>query len=441
MNTSTSFAAASGAPVTAAPLPARVSWVLFDWAVQPFYTLIVTFLFAPYFANVIVGDADKGQPLWFYAAAVAGVIVAVGSPFLGALADGRGRRKPWIALLSVILAAALGSLWIGAPGASMTTILLVLLAYVCASAAAEFIAVFTNAIMPSLVPREQLGRLSGTGWAVGYAGGLAALFLVAGWGVDDRLVGPLSALWYLVFMAPFFLFVPDFNPVPRALGAPSALAELWDTLRELPAHRDMLYFLVARMLYTDGLAAIFLSGGIYGRAVFGWESAELALFGITVIATGIAGAFIGGFIDDRIGPKRVIVGALLLLVAGAAGILSVDKTHVLYTIEVAEKVQGSPPFSSTGELVFLGFAILIGMISAPVGAASRSLLARLAPPEKITQYFGLFAFSGKATAFLAPLLIAIVTSATGDQRIGMATIVLFLLAGVALMTPVRVPRD
>ena len=158
--------------------------MLFDWAVQPFYTLILTFLFAPYFANTVVGDGARGQTLWGYGAAVAGVLVAAGSPFLGAIADGRGSRKPWIAVFSVLLAAAMAMLWVAAPLAPTSTILLVLFAFVCATVCAEYTAVFTNAIMPGLVPRSELGRLSGSGWACGYFGGLAIF------GVSGIILGP-----------------------------------------------------------------------------------------------------------------------------------------------------------------------------------------------------------------------------------------------------------
>ena len=450
------------APVKPAPFRALASWVLFDWAAQPFYTLILTFLFAPYFATTVVGDEARGQQLWGYAAAAAGVIIAIGSPLLGAMADGRGRRKPWIAMFSIILAASVSALWLATPGASATTIFLVLLAFIIATVAAEFTQVFTNAIMPSLVPPSQLGRLSGTGWAVGYSGGLVSLLLVAGLlfvlpgtsktvlGLDpvlkldavtremDRLIGPLAAAWYLLFMIPFFLFVPDKKAVPVAgVVKGSPFAEIWDTIRSLPSHRDMLLFLLARMLYTDGLSAIFAFGGIYGAATFGWGPLELGLFGIVLTLTGAVGAVIGGVLDDRVGSKTVIVVALALLIIGALGILSVDKTHILFTIDAVPKVAGSKPFSSTGELVFLAFAVIVGVVSAPVQAASRALLARLAPPDKITQYFGLFAFSGKVTAFLAPFLVATVTAATGSQRWGMAAILVFLVAGIVLMLPVR----
>lgn len=454
-------AATDTGPRVAAPRRALASWVMFDWAAQPYYTLVVTFLFAPYFANAVAANPAQGQALWGYAAAAAGVIIAIGSPFLGAVADGRGRRKPWMALFSVLFVAGLATLWLAVPGASTTTVALVLIAFVLATAMAEFTTVFTNSIMPSLVPHDQLGRLSGTGWAVGYAGGLVSLALVAGLivpdpvtgktllGLDpllpldtatregDRLVGPFAAIWYALFMIPFFLFVPDPKRPAGAASDRPALAELWETIRSLPSNRDMLLFLVARMIYSDGLSAIFAFGGIYGAAVFGWGALELGLFGIVLTIAGVFGALIGGVLDDRVGSKTVIILSLLLLLVGALGILSVDAGHVLFVSEVAPKVTGSEPFSSAGERVFLAFAVLVGLVAAPVQAASRALLARLAPREKMTQYFGLFAFSGKVTAFMAPLLVAVVTQATDSQRIGMASIAVFLVVGFILMIPVR----
>ncbi len=443
---------------------ALVGWVLVDWALQPYYTLVLTFLFAPYFTSTVVDDPVRGQALWGYAAAVAGVLIAVGSPMLGALADGGGRRKPWVALFAAILAAGVGALWWAAPGAATATIILVLAAFVAATIAAEFATVFTNAMMPTLVPPSQLGRLSGIGWATGYVGGLLSLAVVAGLLVTnpatgrtllglqpllaldtvqregDRLVGPFTAVWLIVFLIPFFLFVPDRQPGAAIPRRRPALAELAETLRALPGQRDMLWFLLARALYTDGLSAIFVFGGIYGTAVFAWEPFERGVFGIVLITVGVVGAVLGGALDDRFGAKRVVIGALVLLTIGCLGILSVSSGHVLFALPVDAKAAGSQPFSSTGELVFLAFACLVAIAAAPNQAASRTLLARLAPPERMTQFFGLFAFSGKVTAFLAPLSIAAVTTATGSQRAGMAAILVFLLAGLIGMLPVREKR-
>ncbi|MFT3732824.1 MAG: MFS transporter [Hyphomicrobium sp.] len=459
--------------VARAPLRARISWMLFDWSVQPYYTLVQTFLFAPYFANAVVQNsvcgtmiaegsakAACGQALWGYAASVAGLLIAILSPLLGAAADGRGSRKPWMACLSLLFLAGLSSLWLGVPDADMRTVLMVLASFIVATLAAELMGVFSNAIMAGLVPNDELGRLSGTGWAVGYFGGLVSLAVVAGLLVPmpgeattmlgfepllhldsathqgDRITGPFSAVWFVIFIIPFFLFVPDRHKAVVHQGR-SAVGELWDTIKSLPSMPSLMIFLIARMLYTDGLTAIFTFGGIYGASVFGWGPLELGIFGIVLALVGAFGALLGGWLDDSIGAKTVIILALVALIAGAIGILSVDKNHIFFTTEVAEKAAGSKPFSSPGEQVFLAFAILVGIVSAPVQAASRSLLARIAPADKITQFFGLFAFSGKVTAFLAPFFVAFLTQETGSQRIGMSAILAFLAIGAVMMLFVR----
>lgn len=462
MQTSSSATDTRAGPVAKAPLRALAGWVLVDWALQPYYTLVLTFLFAPYFTSTVVDDPVRGQALWGYAAAVAGVLIAIGSPLLGAVADSGGRRKPWVGLFALMLALGLGALWWATPGAPLPTVIAVLTGFVIATLAAEFVTVFTNAIMPTLVPSGQLGRLSGVGWATGYVGGLVSLGVVAGFLVTnpatgkmllgfepllaldvaqrdgDRLVGPFAAAWALVFLIPFFLFVPDRRPVAAMpIAKRSALRDLWTTVRLLPRQRDMLYFLIARALYSDGLSAIFVFGGIYGTAVFGWEAIERGIFGIILISVGVIGALLGGPFDDRVGAKRVVIGALVLLMIGCVGILSVSFQHVLFVVPVEPKVPGSAPFSSAGEIIFLAFACFVAIAAAPNQAASRTLMARLAPPERMTQYFGLFAFSGKVTAFLAPLSVAAMTTATGSQRAGMATILLFLLAGLVLLLLVR----
>lgn len=442
------------------PVHARVGWVFFDWAGQPFYTLILTFLFAPYFATAVASSPERGQELWGYGAAIAGILIAFGSPFLGAMADGSGRRKPWIAGFSIVFIASMACLWWAVPAANSSTILLVLVAFVVATAAVEFATVFTNAMMPTLAPPAALGRLSGLGYAVGYAGGLTSLIIMAGLivtapstgksllGFDpivtltaatregDRLVGPFAALWFLVFMVPFFLLVPDIRPSRRGEQR-APLRELASTISGLAHDRNMVTFLLARMIYVDGLSAIFTFGGIYGTAVFGWTAFELGLFGIILSVTGAIGAAIGGVLDDRVGARTVIVAGLMLLVCAAVGILSVTRDYVLFALPVTPRVHGAAPFSSTGELVYLAFAMTIGFVAAPIQAASRSLLARLAPADRITQYFGLFAFSGKVTAFMAPLMVATVTSATQNQRLGVAVIVVFLIFGLVMMAMVR----
>jgi UMF1 family MFS transporter len=307
--------------------------------------------------------------------------------------------------------------------------------------------------------------LSGIGWAAGYVGGLVSLALIAGFVVanpatgktllglspivpldpatreGDRLIGPFSAVWYLVFVLPLFLFTPDRPAKPlQARVVQAGLSQLVRGVKELVRdHGQIALFLLARMLYADGLGAVFAFGGIYAATVFGWGALELGLFGIILTIAGTVGAVLGGPLDDRSGSKAVIIGTLLLFIAASVGVLSVDRDHVLFVLPVAEKLPGSAPFTSTGEQLYLAFAILIGLASGPIQSSSRTLLARMSPPDKTTEFFGFFSFSGKATAFAAPLTIGAVTVATGSQRLGIASSLVFLIGGLLLLLRVKAP--
>jgi len=440
---------------------ALFGWVLFDWAQQPVFTLVTTFLFAPYFANVFVGDPVQGQAIWGYATAIAGLIVALTSPVMGAMADATGRRKPWILVFSVLLVIGSAMLWSAAPGAQ-NLLWFVVGGFILATVAVESQTVFLNSMMPALVPSSQLGRLSGIGWAVGYVGGLVSLVIMAGFivtdpasgktllGLDpvihldaesrqaDRLVGPFSAVWFILFAIPFFLFTPDQGVRARA-GIRAGIDNLVQTISHVWSYKNILTFLLARMLYIDGLLAIFAFGGIYGASIFNWQPLELGLFGIVLTIAGTIGAVAGGFLDDLIGPKPVITVALILLVAATFGIVSVDANHIMFTNEVAGAAPGDGLFASTPERFYLLLACVVGIVAGPIQTASRSLMARLAPPEKITQFFGLFAFSGKITSFIAPLVVGLVTQATNSQRLGISVTIAFLIAGLIVFQRVETP--
>jgi UMF1 family MFS transporter len=257
----------------------------------------------------------------------------------------------------------------------------------------------------------------------------------------DRLIGPFSGLWYLVFVLPLFLFTPDRPPkVREAVRVEAGIGQLARGVQDLVRHhRQVALFLLARMLYADGLGAIFAFGGIYAATVFGWGATELGLFGIILTIAGTVGAALGGVLDDRLGSKRMIVWTLCVFIVSAIGVLSVDKTRILFLLPVAPRIADSAPFASIGEQVYLAFAILIGLASGPIQSSSRTLLARLCPAHKTTEFFGYFSFSGKITAFAAPLAIGVVTAATGSQRLGIATSLVFLLGGLALLHRVKQP--
>lgn len=437
-------------------------WVMFDWACQPFFTLVTTFVFAPYFAARVAPSPAEGQALWGYATAAAGLTIALLSPALGAVADATGRRKPWIAGFGLLMAVASLPLWWARPGET-AMIAPVLVAFALATVGAEFAAVFNNAMMPRLVPAERLGRLSGLGWAMGYVGGLVSLVLTLGFlagspdsgrtffgltplfgldpahGAGDRVVGPLSAAWFLLFALPMFLFTPDAPATGRSLRRAFAdgLASLARTFGEVRASGNALRFLAANMLYTDALAALFAFGGIYAAGTFGWTAIEIGLFGILLTMTGTLGALVGGRLDDRIGARQVVAGALVVLIGAALGVISIGPDRIGFVIAAAPATAGDGLFASLPEQVYLALGGLIGLAAGPLQAASRSLLARIAPAEQIGQYYGLFALSGKVTSFLGPLLVALVTDLSGSQKAGVSVLLMFfglglwLLAGVA----------
>lgn len=438
----------------------RFSWMLFDWAGQPFYTIITTFVFAPYFAAQVAANPAAGQSLWGFASAAAGLVIALSSPILGAIADETGRRKLWLGAFSAIFVAGSCLLWTAAPGGD-ASVFLVVVAFVAATVGMEFATVFNNAMLPDIAPRHLIGRTSGTAWAFGYVGGVVALVLVLGFltsmpGSDqtllglrspvaglapaagERLTGPLSALWYVVFVTPLFLFCPDvprrsdFRPAIR-----SGLAVLGQTLRNLRHHGTILRFLIARMLYQDGLNALGLFGGIYAATVFGWATIEVGIFGVLLVASGALGAWLGGLADDRYGPKTVVGVAVAGLTLIAFGLLSIERDAILFVVPA--QAGGDGLFASTPERFCLALGALLGMFFGPAQAASRTILVKLAPQENITEFFGLYALTGKLTAFLAPLSVALVTAISGSQRIGISAIVVFLVGGLALLQTVRVP--
>jgi UMF1 family MFS transporter len=439
----------------------QVSWAFFDWANQPFFTLITTFIFAPYFTAFVVGDPTEGQVLWGYVQAAAGASIALLSPVLGSIADASGRRKPWILVFQVISIIACWMLWYALPGAP-DGIVGILVAVTIATVAAEFSIVFSNAMLPSLTSEGRIGRLSGYSWALGYAGGLVTLFFVLlafslpetpMFGLDrashehDRIVGPLSAVWMAVFIIPLFLFTPD--APASGIGAVQAvrdgLKRIAGTLRHLRDYKMIGLFLLARMFYYDGLTAVFAFGGIYAQGVFGWDSSRLGIFGIVLVIFAMAGAAAGGWLDDRMGSKPTILVAIGGMLIATLGVVSVSATgetgqfQVLFALTVSGPTEGSALLSTPAELVFLVFGIMLGIFGGPMQAASRTLLARLAPADMIGEFYGLYALSGKATAFLAPLVVAIVTSTTDSQRAGISTLIAFFIIGGLLLLPVARP--
>lgn len=420
-----------GGPAAAVTRRQWLAWCSYDWANSGFPTVVTTFVLAAYFARGIAADEVSGASQWAFAMSVSALALAIASPVLGAIADQRGRRKPWVAVFTVLCVVASGLMWFARPDPSFAVLALALL--VVSNFAFEMAIVFYNAMLPAIAPQHLLGRISGWGWGLGYVGGLACLLIALVlliqpvpplFGLDAAAAEPvratalLVAAWYALFSLPFFLLTPDqpATGIKAEAAVRQGLARLIETLRHVGRYRQIAIFLLAHMIYADGLNTLFALGGIYAAITFGMEVDEVLLFGIAINVTAGAGAFAFGWVDDRIGAKRTILIALACLTGFGIGILVVES-----------------------KLWFWLLGLPLGLFLGPAQSASRSLMARLAPADMRAEMFGLYALSGKATAFLGPALFGLVTAATGSQRLGMATIVVFLVIGGSLLLLVREP--
>ncbi|TQV79751.1 MFS transporter [Denitrobaculum tricleocarpae] len=408
---------------------ALIAWCFFDWANSAFPTVIVTFVFANYFASALASSPEEATGEWGIAISISGLAIAILAPIFGALADQGGPRKPWLFVFTVVCVVCGFALWTIAPDQSLAARALILVGI--ANAAFELGQVFYNAMLPDLAPVQKLGRLSGWAWGLGYAGGLGCLVLCLFllifpeqplFGLDKsaseevRATGPLVAAWFAIFAVPLFLLTPDrqASGVSSGEAIRRGMRLLFKTLRELPTHGQIGRFLLARMIYIDGLNTLFVFGGIYAKTKFGMDTEEILIFAILLNITAGIGAAAFGWIDDWIGAKRTITISVVCLTVLCSWILMVDSKFSFYALGCA-----------------------IGVFIGPTQSASRSMMARLAPAHLRTEMFGLFAFSGKATAFVGPALVSWVTLWTNSQQAGMAVILVFFVVGLLVLAPLK----
>ncbi len=442
-----------------------ISWALFEWARNPYVILVTIYIFAPYFSTTVVGDPVEGQSLLGYTNSISGFLIAVLAPFLGAIADKSGRRKPWIMVFVMVMVPAIFMLWFaekdgGGIGILPTLALIVLIAVMF-----EFSAVFHNAMLPSIAPATKVGSISGMALAFGNIGGLLLMVFVlyafalpgtVDWsfipestlfGLDqaaeehNRIVGPLTAIWLLVFGLPLFLFTPDGREAPVRIkdAVTQGLTEVWVTVRQVSHYRNVALYLIARMIFNDGLVGILIFGGVYAAGTYGWGTIELLIFGIITSMSAAIGAVIGGAIDDRFGSRT----AVLLAVGGTAALLVVavslqpDRLFFYYDIEPGQAVWAFPYFQTLPEILYFLNTQFFGMFITVGFASARTMMARISPPELVTQFFGLYALSGTATAFLAPLLVGFFTDVFESQRAGFASLTSLLFIGFVMMLFVK----
>lgn len=415
------------------PAPGRAAvaaWVLYDWAYGAFSTVVTTFVFAAYFTQAVALDPVSGAAQWAGMQALAGLAIAALAVPLGAIADRAGRGRVMLAGATVLMTGCTVALWTVQPHAGSVARALVLAGV--ATVAFEVATVFYNAMLPGLARPHRLGRLSMLGWAAGYGGGLACLSLCLVllvfpkpplFGLDPRQAEPvracalLAGAWLAAFGWPVLVFVPE-----RARAAPwrralrEGVAELRAVLGQAVRQPALRRFLLARLLFMDGLTTLFAFGGIYAAGQFGLSPTGVLLFGIGLnVAAGI-GALGFALIEDQIGAKTTVLISLTCLAGlGTALLLIHDRTAFWV----------------------LGHAL--GLFVGPAQAASRSLMAHMAPAGARAGYFGLFALSGRITGFLGPAALALATAAFASQRAGMAVIVVFLAAGAVALRGVSLP--
>jgi len=430
-------------------------WMMYDWAAQPYNTLLITFIFAPYFTSAVVGDPVAGQSMWGVMTALVGVMLAVLGPTFGAIADTTGPRKPWLLLFSILYVVGAFGIWWAVPGMSSFTGILIL--FGIGMLGMELSQVFVNAMLPDMGAREDLGRISGNGWALGYVGGLILLFMMLLFlaeneegktllgnaplfGLDTetrqgtRSVGPVTALWFIIFMIPFFLWVPDTKKKTKQVGAiGTAFKELWATIKRLPENVSFASYLLSSIFYRDALLGVYAFGGIYASGVLGWSVVQIGIFGII---SGIAAAvftYLGGFADKAYGPKRVIAVSVLVLIIVCVLIIGTSREQ-FFGVVLSET-------STLPDRLFLICGAALGAAGGTLQSASRTMLVLQADEDRMTEAFGLYALAGRATAWMAPSLIALVTYLTQNQRLGISPVVVLFLIGLCLLFWVQTDED
>lgn len=406
-------------------------WCLFDWAGASFSVIVTTFIFATYFTTQVASNPIHGTYLWANAASFAGLIIALSSPLVGAIADHGGHHKRWLFVFTQMAVIASALLWFAYP--DPRAVPWTLFCVIIGTIGFEVSLVFYNAFLPFLGTKPYLGRISGWGWGSGYLGGIVALtlclllfiqgnvfHLTASTAGPIRACGPFVALWFFLFSLPLFIGLPDINtskkPLPEAVRL--GWRELVQTLKHLPAERNIFLYLFAHMIYTDGLNTLFAFGGIYAAGTYGLSFQEVLLFGITMNITAGIGAISLGWLDDTLGSKLTVILSLACLSVSAIPILFLHNKYW-----------------------FWGVALFLCIFVGPIQSASRSLMVRLiAHKSTSTEMFGLYALSGKITAFIGPWLLGMMTLVSGSQRVGMTTVLAFFIIGALLLLPVQSPE-
>ncbi|MDR0285458.1 MAG: MFS transporter [Propionibacteriaceae bacterium] len=442
-----------------------LGWALWDWGTQPFNTVIITFVFSVYLTTgSYFNPTNPNGPTQALAVSttVAGVVIALLAPVLGQTADRSGHIVRNMRWLTWFLGAISMALYFVAPRPSYLIWGLVLLAG--GSIVNEIASSFYNATIDQVATERNVGKVSGFGWGMGYLGGILILLLilvlfiqpeVGLFGLTDtpskiRVAMILCGVWTLVFTIPAFATLRD-KPVPPVttrvgvIGSYKALirsiVSLWRT------DRHVAYFLLASALFRDGLAAVFTFGAVLAAQSFAFTTTEIIYFGAA--ANLIAGVvtMLFGLLDDKIGPKKVILICLGVLSAGALAVYFLHQpaySGCLPVNDICTNPAYDPALERQGKTIFWVFGLLLSSLCGPAQAASRSFLARIIPEGRTGEIFGLYTTTGRAVSFISPALFglfvtlgAAVTGSNATQHWGVIAIAIVLAAGFVVLLPVR----
>ena len=412
------------------------SWALWDWGSAAFNAVLVTFIFSVYLTDSVGQQIDSQftPAQWLsWSMAIAGLIIFAVTPIMGQRSDRLGTRRRALGFWSLLTFLVMASLffirndaplyfWLGLAGLAVGSVTI------------QFAEVNYFAQLNQVATEDKVGRVSGLGWSAGYFGGIVLLLICyfgfvageggalglsteGGWNI--RLVALLAALWFGLSAIPVLLRVPEIAPSGDTTGGVAAsYRELWRTVRTLWAEdRNAFAFLFASAIFRDGLSAVFSFGAVLGVSVYGLSPGDVLIFGVAANVAAALGAVAGGLIDDHVGPKAIILTCLAILTAMAG---------VMYV------AQGPTAFWICG--------LILCLCVGPAQASARGFLARVAPPGREGEMFGLYATTGRAVSWLTPFLFGVFVSLMGQgDRGGVLAIGLVLLLGALVLIPVKDP--
>ncbi|RZV35469.1 MAG: hypothetical protein EX262_02065 [Sphingomonadaceae bacterium] len=460
------------------------AWAVFEWARNPYYILIVIYIFAPYFARDIIGadllaggtlaglGADEalrtanaqGQATIASVTKWAGFIAALTAPFLGAALDRGGRLKPILALFLGSIVICSGMLWFAMPGGEGLPVWAIMALLVTAYVSYTYSEVTHNAMLSVAGSRNRLSMISGVGLGLGNLAavlifvGIALLLILPGaiqwpfaepqFGMDlsrfdhARIAGPICAVWLAAFSIPFFLYARD-PGVPGAswrMAVSSGFRSVLKTLREATHYPDLMKFLIARMLYADGMAALLALGAVYVALFLGWGFLEMLCYAIFASAWAFLGGIFGGWLDGKVGVKRALIIEIIGMVATLVLQLSITRDSLFFGLVENTRIWDGIVFATLSDLTYLSLISVVAVTATASISSSRTMLVTLAPPGRSGEFFGLYAIAGTITVWMGPLLVEFFTTTFNDQRIGMASISVLFVAGLAVLAFVRMPE-